>query len=278
MRIKICLVGDRGVGKTSLIQRYVAGKFRPDEKGTLGAHLYPVDVEVPLGERELVKVKIALFDFMGEHAMRENFRDAIFYGAHGALAVCDLGRPKSLYSLVDWVQAFSFVAGGVPLSIVLNKADLAQDVAIGMEEMRWIREQFPVAPTVVTSALTGQGVEEAFNGIIARSVDLLVETRHKAQANRLLRHRILSAIARREAHGMSKGELIEAFKSTDPKVVMEELDNLLALELIQQEEYGSMASVNAESIPVTFRFTITPAGVKAATEPEGEDIVVDDIV
>ena len=70
MRLKVCFVGDRGVGKTSLIQRYVEGKFDPDEKGTLGAHMYPVEAEVPLENKELVKVKVAFFDFMGEHALR----------------------------------------------------------------------------------------------------------------------------------------------------------------------------------------------------------------
>ncbi len=278
VQIKICLIGDRGVGKTSLIRRYVAGKFQSDEPGTLGAHLYPIDVEVPSGDRELVKVKIALFDFMGEHAMRENFRDAIFYGAHGALPVCDLGRIETLHSLVDWVQSFTSVAGEVPLSIILNKADLGQGVAIGMEEMRWLRTHFPMVPTTITSAMTGQGVEEAFNGIIARTVDHLLEKRRKSQVNRLLRHRLLASIAHRESQGMSKGELIEAFKNTDPRIVMEELDTLMTLELIQQAEYGPGTSVHTESIPVSFHFTITDAGRKVASEPESEDLIVDEIV
>lgn len=277
MRLKICLVGDRGVGKTSLIQRYVAGRFNPEERGTLGAHLYPIEVEVPLGERELAKASVAFFDFMGEHAMRENFRDAIFYGAHGALAVCDLAKPNTLYSLSDWIQAFSSVAGGVPVSIVLNKADLAKGIAIGIDEMRWLRQQFASVPSVVTSALSGQGVAEAFDGIIGRAVDHLMETRRKVQANQLLRHRILLAVAGRESKGISKGEVIEAFKTADPKVVMEELNNLVALELIQQKEYGPETRMDAEALPITCHFTATPAGLKTAKESGAEDLVVDDI-
>lgn len=277
LRIKICLVGDRGVGKTSLIQRYVAGKFQEDEPGTLGAHLYPVEVDVPFGNREIVKVKIALFDFMGEHAMRENFRDAMFYGAHGALPVCDLGRRESVYSLIDWVRDFSSVAGDVPVAIVLNKADLGQDIAVGIDEMRWLRERFPTAPTTLTSALTGQGVEDAFNGLITRAVDHLLATRERSQANRVLRHRILTSIARRENLAMTKGELIGLFKSTDPKVVMEELDTLVALELLEQQEYAPGDPVKTESIPVSFHFRLTEAGEKAAAEPESEDLVVDEI-
>jgi len=276
MRSKICLVGDRGVGKTSLIKRYAEGKFQPDEKGTLGAHLYPVEVDIPLDDKELVRVQVALFDFMGERALRQNFRDAMFYGAHGALAVCDLGRPDTLYALVDWVQAVTLVTGNIPMAIVLNKADLGQEIAIGTEEMRWLREQFPLAPSTITSARTGQGVEQTFSGLIARTVDRFLESQRKAQANRLLRQGILSAIAYRESVGMSKREIIEAFKSTDPKDVMQEVDNLVALKLIQPEADDSETFAKTEAIPVTSRFLITDAGRKAVAEPEAADSVIDE--
>lgn len=277
MRVKVCLVGDRGVGKTSLVRRYIAGKFDPGEQGTLGAHLHPIEVDVPLGDRELVKARVALFDFMGEHAMRDNFRDAIFYGAHGGVAVCDMGRRESLYALVDWIQAFTSVAGDAPIAVVLNKADLAQGIAVGLLEMRWLREEFPALQVSLTSALTGQGVEEAFNGIITRAVDGIMGNRHKAQVNRLLRHRILSAVLKRDTQGMSKADVIEAFKSTDPRIVMEELDNLLALDLIVLDECGPTSSATAESVPVTYHFSITPSGRKVALEPEGEDLVIDEL-
>ena len=282
MRIKIVLVGDRGVGKTSLIKRYAADKFFPKEQGTLGARMYPLDVEIPVDETEVAKVKVALFDFMGEHAMRENFRDALFYGTHGGIAVCDLSRKDTLYSLAEWVEALSSVTGGVPVAVLMNKADLAQSVTIGADEMRWFHEQFPQVPTHVTSARTGQGVEQAFNQIIARTVDSLLDARRREQANRALRLQILSAIARREssreASGLSKKDLLEAFKGTEPKVVLQELSNLLQLDLIEQKESGEKAFVQFEAIPVTFRFTLTPAGRKAAADPQAVDLIVDEMV
>ena len=274
MRVKICLVGDRGVGKTSLLRRFAAGQYIADEKGTLGAHLHPVEVEIPMDGEEIAKVRADLFDFMGEHALRDNFRDAIFYGAHGVLAVCDLGRPESLRSLVDWIQAVSAVAGDVPAVIACNKLDLGQAVAIGASDMRSVLEQLPGVTTQMTSALTGQGVEEAFNAIILQSVEGILDGQKKAASRESLRYRILAAIAHREITGRSKGDLIEAFKSSDPKVVMAELDTLVELGLIQPAEYDPATFVDTKSVPVTSHFTITPAGKEAIAAPRPRKLVI----
>ncbi len=276
MRIKVCLVGDRGVGKTSLLRRFAGRQFLDDEKGTLGAHMHPVQVEIPLDAEEIAKVRVDLFDFMGEHAFRDNFRDAIFYGAHGTLAVADLGRPETLRSLVDWIQAVSSVAGNIPAVVALNKADLGNAITIGATEVRGLVQAIPGVSTQMTSAKTGQGVEEAFNQVILRSVEGILDAQKRAAAREDLRYRILAAIAHREDTGRSKGALIDAFKTWDPKVVMEEIDNLVDLRLIQPVEYTAETFVNTQSIPVASHFTITSAGKEAAAKPQTRRLVVDE--
>ena len=274
MRLKICLVGDRGVGKTSLIRRFAGRQFLDDERGTLGAHMHPVEVEIPLDGDRLAKVRVDLFDFMGEHALRDNFRDAIFYGAHGVLAVCDLGRRETLPSIVDWVQAVSSVAGHVPAVVAFNKSDLGKDVAIGASDMRALMEKLPSVSTMVTSARTGEGVEEAFNRIILKAVEGILDGEKDAASREGLRYELLSAIAHREVTGRSKGDLIGAFKSWDPKVVMEELDNLVELGLITPAEYTPATFVDTKSIPVTAHFTITAEGKQAVLSPSAKKLVV----
>jgi small GTP-binding protein len=274
MRVKICLVGDRGVGKTSLIRRFAGKQFLDDEHGTLGAHMHPVEVEIPLDEDRLAKVRVDLFDFMGEHALRDNFRDAIFYGAHGVLAVCDLARRETLPSIVDWIQAVSSVAGDVPAVVAFNKKDLGKEVAIGASDMRGLMEKLPAASTVVTSARTGEGVEEAFNRIIVKAVEWILAGQERAASREDLRRELLAAIAHREITGRSKADLIGAFKSWDPKLVMEELDNLVDLGLIQPVEYTSATFVDTRSIPVTSHFTITPEGKEAVLSPPARRLVV----
>ncbi len=276
MRVKICLVGDRGVGKTSLIRRFAASQFIDGEKGTLGAHLHPVEVSIPLDGGQLAKVRADLFDFMGEHALRDNFRDAIFYGAHGVLAVCDLGRRDTLPAIVDWIQAVSSVAGDIPSVVAFNKADLRKDVAIGATDMRELMEKIPGATTFMTSARTGQGVEDAFNSVILRSVEGILDAAKASESREGLRYQLLSAIAHRAITGRSKGELIGAFKSFHPNVVMEELDNLVELGLIAPVEYSSATFVDTKSVPVTSHFAITEEGKKAVLSPPAGAFVVDE--
>src|SRR5207249_2590190 len=97
-----------------LVQRDLraAGVHGLESDGALGVHMHRVDVELPGDEEgDVIQANIAIFDQMGEHAIRENFRDALFYGTQGALAVCDIERPETLRTLSDWIRAISAVTG-----------------------------------------------------------------------------------------------------------------------------------------------------------------------
>src|SRR2546426_3441667 len=138
MKLKICVIGDRAVGKTSLIHRYVFNRFDEAYRGTLGSKLYLLAFSKHVSANEIVEAQIALFDLMGEHAPRDAFRDAMFWGAHGFLAVADLSRPPTLYQLTSWVEAVKYVAGGIPYSRLLNKADLPPRGAICPPGSKWL--------------------------------------------------------------------------------------------------------------------------------------------
>jgi small GTP-binding protein len=268
MKLKLCVVGERAVGKTSLIQRYVRNHFSPDYDGTLGAYLYPVEVEVKSEGGELVQAKVALFDLMGEHSIRESFRDAMFYGTHGVLAVCDVERPDTLYAIADWVRAVSLVTGGVPFHIAFNKVDRAADVVIGASETGWLRDRFPLTPTTLTSALTGEGVEECIGGIISRSVEEILAAGRRRSVKRLVRQKILAFVVRRGLAGVSKADLLVNFKELDHNELLEEVENLSRLEVLAVEESG----------PNSFRIKATRRGQEIAASTLWEELVVDEHV
>ncbi|MEK6988456.1 MAG: Rab family GTPase [Candidatus Thermoplasmatota archaeon] len=266
MKLKICVVGERGVGKTSLILRFTKKTFNEDYHGTLGAYLYPVEMELKGDAGEIIQAKVAIFDLMGEHSIRESFRDAIFYGTHGVLAVCDVERPQTLYAVQDWVRAVSLVTGGVPFHIAVNKFDLAEKIAFGPAETEWLRKSMPAARLILTSARTGKSVDKAFTDLVSQIVSEMTGAGHRRRVKTLARQKILAFVARRMRNGVSKMELLTGFKELDHNELMEEVDNLVRLGILQKEESG----------PASFRVVVTERGQDLAASNLWEELVVDE--
>jgi small GTP-binding protein len=162
---KVCLVGDSGVGKTSLIRRYVFDEFHDKYLATLGAKITKREILVPMPENDLqVKMKLLIFDIIGEKGFRRLLKEAFFYGANGLVAVCDVTRGDTLESLEDWIENAYGVTGKIPMSVLANKVDLnGKGVLTDGEIGRFCRPYD--SPHDFSSAKTGENVEETFNRI-----------------------------------------------------------------------------------------------------------------
>lgn len=162
LKSKVCLVGEKAVGKTSLIRRYVTNMFDERYLTTIGTRVSKREVRLDMPERDLtVFVDLTIWDIMGEKGFRELLQEAYFHGANGILAVADVTRPRTLEDLDDWIDGAVKVVGTVPLTIAVNKSDLAARAQIRGREV----EQFAKAyssEVFLTSAKTGDRVEEAF--------------------------------------------------------------------------------------------------------------------
>ena len=278
MRLKVVLVGERQVGKTSLLERYLKDHFVEEYTGTLGGRVYPVELEVGLEGEDIALVQVAFFDLMGEHSVRKVFAEPFFFGTQGVLAVCDVERPKTMYAIKDWLQVVTEIAGPVPAGIAFNKVDKAETMAIGPEETAWLRTEFPLVPTFMTSARTGQAVEEAFSTIVSRTVDAVLANSKKNLGGRLVRQRILLFIVGRRDRGASKNELFADFKSIPPAQVMEELDHLVRLGALYLEETGLKSIAKAADVALTSRYRATERGKRIAESPKGEELAIEEIV
>src|SRR5881397_3743876 len=118
MQLKIVLVGERRVGKTSLLERYLKNHFAEAYTGTLGGRVYPTDLEVGLEGEDIALAHIAFFDLMGEHSVRQVFAEPFFFGTQGVLAVCDVERPDTLHLIKDWMEVMTKIAGPVPVGVL----------------------------------------------------------------------------------------------------------------------------------------------------------------
>jgi small GTP-binding protein len=174
-KVKVCIVGDSAVGKTSLIRRFVLDQFDDRYIITLGAKVVTKEFDFsPPEGGEGISVSLLTWDIMGARGFKDLLQDAYFYNAQGVLAVCDLTRPETLESLKTWVSSVREVAGPVPCIALANKVDLKEKLAIPDDKIQKLCESMNV-PYLKTSAKTGENVEIAFKWLVgaihARSHD-----------------------------------------------------------------------------------------------------------
>ncbi len=166
MKIKICLVGEAAVGKTSLIRRFVLDDFDDKYIQTLGTKVSKKELTVPQ-DGEVVKVDMTIWDIMGQKGFRELLKEAYFYGAKGVIAVCDVTRKTTLDDLDDWIEGVYSVTGKIPIQFMANKWDLKEQAEIGEEELVQATKAYE-SPYHLTSAKTGENVESAFQSLAER--------------------------------------------------------------------------------------------------------------
>ncbi len=159
---KAVLVGEKAVGKTSLIRRYVLDQYDDRYLTTLGAKVSKKVVDIPVPEKDLVaSLDMNIWDIMGQAGFRELAKEAYFHGARGILAVVDLTRKPTLDAAGDWVRTVREVAGPVPMVLLGNKKDLVAEAAVGQQELAAAARGFGCS-FFLTSAKTGENVEVAF--------------------------------------------------------------------------------------------------------------------
>jgi small GTP-binding protein len=159
---KVCLLGDFGVGKTSLVRRFVEGRFDDKYLSTIGVRISRKTLQRSGGTLNLL-----LWDLAG--AQEFNTQSSYLAGVAAALIVCDLTRRETLASYTKYVRQVRAVSAVAPLVFVGNKADLTAEREITEEELRGYSETLS-GNYVLTSARTGEGVEPTFE-LLAEKVE-----------------------------------------------------------------------------------------------------------
>jgi small GTP-binding protein len=162
---KVIVIGEGGVGKTSLVRRYVDDSFAQDLKMTIG-----VDLSVKrLHDGEQDKI-LQIWDLGGQPHFRE-VADIYFRGAKGILAVFDVTRKASMDRLVDWIERVQAILGQLPMVVIGNKTDLRDPnegvTGVAVEEGSQFATKYG-SPYVETSAKSNSGVDDAFKSLAAK--------------------------------------------------------------------------------------------------------------
>ena len=168
---KVCLIGTFAVGKTSLVERFVNNRFDEKYLTTIGVKisekLLPPCKDMRTGES--IQHTFLIWDIAGLEKF-DTVSTHYFRGAAGALAVADLTRPDTISDLNPLCKKFKEINPGACLQIIGNKIDLVDSASSVDPELAAVADAFS-SPLSITSAKTGESVENAFVSLSQRLVE-----------------------------------------------------------------------------------------------------------
>jgi len=164
--LKVIILGDSGVGKTSLMNQYVNKKFNAQYKATIGADFLTKEVTV---DDRLVTMQI--WDTAGQERF-QSLGVAFYRGADSCVLVYDVVQPKTFDNLDSWRDEFLIQAGprdpdNFPFVVLGNKIDMDSRVVAQKRALAWCQAKGNI-PYFETSAKEAINVEQAFQ-VIARN-------------------------------------------------------------------------------------------------------------
>ncbi len=171
---KVCMVGDFGVGKTSLIRQFVDRQFSDQYLSTVGVKISRKPVELSeVKQQEKLNLQLLIWDLEG-HTKFKGIAPSYLQGSSGAIVVADVTRNETIERLSEHVQLFLSVNKKGSIVVALNKSDLVDEEKLeklvqlvqnqGLER---VSEIYP------TSAKTGLYVDEIFQKLAYKSLEPL---------------------------------------------------------------------------------------------------------
>jgi small GTP-binding protein len=164
---KICLLGASGVGKTSLVRRFVEGKFDEIYRTTIGVQLYQ---KVVAFDEE--QVKLIIWDLEGKDDLRSEYPSTYLGGAQGYVLVSDVTRPETLdvvKRLLLIIMRHRKEESSPPFVLLLNKQDLFQSPAVTDHAIEIFGDGTKLFGS---SAKTGERVNEAFEYLVRQMLEV----------------------------------------------------------------------------------------------------------
>lgn len=155
---KICMVGDFGVGKTSLIRRFVERQFSDRYLSTVGVKISRKTVDIAETD---TSIKLVIWDLEGRTKFKE-INATYLQGSHGILIVVDATRPETITGAEHHIQDFTLINPEGCIAIALNKVDLIEVEARDKLQALLLTENERFVTIQWTSAKTGVNVDLLF--------------------------------------------------------------------------------------------------------------------
>ncbi|MHA1933550.1 MAG: Rab family GTPase [Promethearchaeota archaeon] len=162
--LKLALLGDAAVGKTSLINQYIQYRFNDDYQPTLGVNIVVKELKI---EEINAHVRLVLWDIAGQ-VKYDLSRKMFFQGCMGALFIYDATRHSTFRNIeTKWLKDLREFTEKDPAYVLIgNKMDLKTSKVVSTEEGKELSEKITASDFIETSAKLGDNVENAFKKLV----------------------------------------------------------------------------------------------------------------
>lgn len=157
--IRITMLGDSAVGKTSLISKFLNQNFDENYLTTIGKDKLEKKVVMKDGN----EIKLIIWDTAGQERFH-SIATSTIKGSHGIILTFDLTKKSSFNSLESWLNDIKENSNEVPVVIFGNKCDLFENYEVENEEAKKFAKEHNLQ-YFETSAKQNVNVQEGFNSI-----------------------------------------------------------------------------------------------------------------
>eukprot|EP01130_Rhizamoeba_saxonica_P000340 TRINITY_DN1030_c0_g3_i1.p1 TRINITY_DN1030_c0_g3~~TRINITY_DN1030_c0_g3_i1.p1 ORF type:complete len:202 (-),score=57.70 TRINITY_DN1030_c0_g3_i1:94-699(-) len=154
--LKLLLIGDSGVGKSSLLLRFSDNTFSDSFISTIG-----VDFKIKTMDVNDTHCKLQIWDTAGQERFR-TITSSYYRGANGIIVVFDVTNGDSFENVKKWLQEIErYAADDVQRVLVGNKCDMENDRQVTESDARDFSDMLAI-PYLEASAKSCQNVEDVF--------------------------------------------------------------------------------------------------------------------
>jgi len=167
INVKLLLIGNSSVGKSSLLLRFSDEQWLPEDESsaTIG-----VDFRVHKMEVKGKKVKLSIWDTAGQERFR-TITSSYYRGAQGIILVYDVSNRESFEALPRWYSELeTYVSSSVVKILVGNKVDKEFSRQVPTAEAQQFASRMSTL-FIETSAKTSIGVKEVFQEVVEKILD-----------------------------------------------------------------------------------------------------------
>lgn len=160
LRGKICVLGDPGLGKKSLVLKFVKNQFSTEYKPILGTNFFQkIITREDLHEFGENTLEFIIWDITCQQSYEmDRMTDCYLQGADGYLLVYDVTKRDTMKTLENWDKKITQLNGKIPFVIVGNKIDLKENIPFFFN----------------SSAKTGENVTDLFIELVLELVKLVI--------------------------------------------------------------------------------------------------------